>query len=160
MSDEFVLETSDELKRKYAPSAQLAQAPVPPTATFDRELQEAFATIPDKLESKIGEVADLAGVKAYVLRYWETEFPPLKPKKSRHNQRVYEKKDVEMVMMIKKLLYRDRYSIEGARSALKDLKKEAKKATAIQGMFHHLEALTLQTQDLLVSIQNMKQRLS
>ena len=93
----------------------------------DEELLGELARIPDRLAFKIGDVADLAQVKAYVLRYWETEFDILHPKKSKNNQRMYARRDVENVLLIKKLLYRDRFSIEGARSALKQLKTQVKK---------------------------------
>jgi DNA-binding transcriptional MerR regulator len=73
---------------------------------------------PDKLFYKISEVSTITRLEAYVLRYWETEFPILKPKKSRGGQRVYEKKDIELVMQIKKLLYDDGMTIAGARRML------------------------------------------
>lgn len=78
----------------------------------------APAEIPDKLYFRIGEVSRLAGVKQYVLRYWETEFPALTPKKSGSNHRLYRRKDVELVLEIKRLLYEKRYTIEGARNLL------------------------------------------
>ena len=76
--------------------------------------------IPDRLFFRIGDVADLAGLEAYVLRYWETEFPVLKPKKTSNGQRQYRRKDVEVVLEIKRLLYDEGYTIAGARKALKD----------------------------------------
>ena len=76
------------------------------------------ADIPNKLCFKIGEVARLTGVKPYVLRYWETEFTGLGPKKSGTNQRQYRRKDVELVLEIKRLLYEKRFTIEGARKHL------------------------------------------
>lgn len=92
----------------------------------DEALKKDLNAIPDKMAFKIGEVADILGIKTYVLRYWETEFEALKPKKSNQNQRMYTKKDVETALFIKKLLYRDRFSIEGARKALKKVKTEVK----------------------------------
>ncbi|OFZ29860.1 MAG: hypothetical protein A2622_11145 [Bdellovibrionales bacterium RIFCSPHIGHO2_01_FULL_40_29] len=86
-----------------------------------------IATIPDRFGFKIGDVADLLGIKQYVLRYWEQEFEILKPKKASNNQRLYTKKDVENAFLIRKLLYRDKFSIEGARQALKDVKFAFKK---------------------------------
>ncbi len=71
--------------------------------------------LPDKLFYKIGEVSKITGVETYVLRYWETEFPFLRPRKNRSGQRVYVKKDLEMIMQIKKMLYLERYTIEGVR---------------------------------------------
>jgi DNA-binding transcriptional MerR regulator len=74
--------------------------------------------IPDKLYFKIGEVSDLLGVEPYVLRYWETEFPVLSPKKSGTGHRLYRRKDVELLLRIKHLLYEKRFTIEGARQTL------------------------------------------
>src|SRR5947209_13534729 len=74
--------------------------------------------IPDKLYFRIGEVARLAGIKPYVLRFWETEFPSLGPRKSGTGHRLYRRKEVELVFEIKLLLYEKRYTIEGARKFL------------------------------------------
>jgi DNA-binding transcriptional MerR regulator len=76
--------------------------------------------IPDKLYFRIGEVAELCRLPAYVLRFWETEFPLLKPVKSSTGQRMYRKRDVENVLRIKKLLYEDGFTIAGARTQLRD----------------------------------------
>jgi DNA-binding transcriptional MerR regulator len=76
--------------------------------------------IPDKLYFRIGEVARLAGIKPYVLRFWETEFPTLGPRKSGTGHRLYRRKDVELVLEIKRLLYEKRFTIEGARRFLDD----------------------------------------
>ncbi|MBI4683683.1 MAG: MerR family transcriptional regulator [Nitrospirae bacterium] len=72
-------------------------------------------TIPDKLFYKIGEVSRIADVEPYVLRYWETEFPFVRPRKNKSGQRVYVKKDLELILQIKKLLHQERYTIEGVR---------------------------------------------
>jgi DNA-binding transcriptional MerR regulator len=80
--------------------------------------------IPDRLYFRIGDVADLLGIKPYVLRYWESEFPMISPQKSTSGQRVYRKSDVETVLMIKHLLYEERYSVEGAKKRIKELRKE------------------------------------
>ena len=74
--------------------------------------------IPDKLYFKIGEVAALLQLKTHVLRYWETEFTVLQPVKSRSNQRLYRRKDVETALLIKELLYRQGFTIAGARKKL------------------------------------------
>ncbi len=96
-------------------------------ALCDSDLVKEIAAIPDKLAFKIGDVAELVNVKQYVLRYWETEFDLLKPKKASNNQRMYSRKDVENALLIRKLLHRDRFSIEGARNILKDLKQQVQK---------------------------------
>jgi DNA-binding transcriptional MerR regulator len=72
--------------------------------------------IPNKLYFRIGDVSKLAGVKPYVLRFWESEFPMLNPKKSGTNQRLFRRKDVEIILEIKHLLYEKRFTIEGART--------------------------------------------
>src|SRR5512146_1523381 len=71
--------------------------------------------LPDKLFYKIGEVGKITGVEPYVLRYWETEFHFLRPRKNKAGQRVYVKKDLEMIMQVKRMLYQERYTIEGVR---------------------------------------------
>jgi DNA-binding transcriptional MerR regulator len=79
---------------------------------------QAAPEIPDKLYFKIGEVSELLGVEPYVLRYWETEFPVLSPKKSGTGHRLYRRKDVELLLRIKHLLRDRRFTIEGARQTL------------------------------------------
>jgi DNA-binding transcriptional MerR regulator len=76
--------------------------------------------IPNKLYFRIGEVAKLAGIKPYVLRFWESEFSTLGPKKSGSGHRLYRRKDVELVLEIKRLLYDKRFTIEGARKFIED----------------------------------------
>ncbi len=80
--------------------------------------------LPDKIYFKIGEVSNIVGVKPYVLRYWESEFELLKPGKAPSRHRLYKKKDVDLLMQIKRLLYSEGYTIEGARKKLKEGKKE------------------------------------
>lgn len=77
----------------------------------------------EKLYYRIGDVAQLLGVKAYVLRYWESEFAFIHPQKSATGQRVYKKSDVESLFLIRHLLYIDRYSVEGARKRINELRK-------------------------------------
>ncbi|MGD9764871.1 MAG: MerR family transcriptional regulator [Candidatus Binatia bacterium] len=79
--------------------------------------------LPDKLYFKIGEVAKIVGVKPYVLRYWETEFPVIRPGKTRSKHRLYRRRDVEALLEIKRLLHNERYTIEGAKRRLKGLAK-------------------------------------
>src|SRR5690348_4782717 len=80
--------------------------------------RSANPEIPNKLYFRIGEVAKLAGIKPYVLRFWESEFGTLGPKKSGTGHRLYRRKDVELVLEIKRLLYEKRFTIEGARKFL------------------------------------------
>ena len=78
----------------------------------------ADVSIPDKLFFRIGEVAELTGVPPYVLRYWESEFKLLRPRKNHAGQRVYRKGDIDLVLRIKRLLYEDRLTLEGAKKRL------------------------------------------
>jgi Predicted transcriptional regulators len=93
-------------------------------------LQATPAEIPDKLYFRIGEVSRLTGIKPYVLRYWESEFPMLSPKKSGTNHRLYRRKDVELIFEIKTLLYEMRYTIEGARNYLENRRLSPTEAKA------------------------------
>jgi DNA-binding transcriptional MerR regulator len=87
--------------------------------------------IPDKLFFRIGEVSQLVGVEPYVLRYWESEFPGLSPKKSNTGQRMFRRKDVELLLNIKHLLYDQKFTIEGARKALLEKAREGKVAASV-----------------------------
>jgi len=74
--------------------------------------------IPNKVYYKIGEVSAIAGVKPHVLRYWESEFKDIRPAKSKSRQRLYRKRDLHLILEIKKLLYEQRYTLEGAKKKL------------------------------------------
>jgi DNA-binding transcriptional MerR regulator len=87
--------------------------------------------IPDKLYFRIGEVAELCRLPAYVLRFWESEFPQLKPVKGSNGQRMYRQRDVENVLLIKKLLYDQGFTIAGARQHLKDAAKPKEKQSGL-----------------------------
>ena len=76
--------------------------------------------IPDKLYYKIGEVAKFTGIKTHVLRYWETEFSAIRPNKSRSNQRLYRRQDVDLILYLKDLLYNQGFTIAGARKKLRE----------------------------------------
>jgi DNA-binding transcriptional MerR regulator len=89
------------------------------TSAKTRKRGDDDVIIPDKLYFRIGEVADLCRLPAYVLRFWETEFPQLKPTKSSTGQRMYRRRDLEHVLRIKELLYTEGYTIAGAREQLK-----------------------------------------
>jgi len=96
-----------------------------------RTARNAEVIIPDKLYFRIGEVARLCRLPAYVLRFWETEFPQLKPIKSSTGQRMYRKRDVESVVRIKKLLYEDGFTIAGARVQLREETKNDRSQSAL-----------------------------
>jgi DNA-binding transcriptional MerR regulator len=87
--------------------------------------------VPDKLFFRIGEVAKLCSLPTYVLRFWETEFPQLKPNKSNTGQRLYRRKDVENIIRVKKLLYEEGYTIHGARQFIKSDSKRDRTQTAL-----------------------------
>ena len=90
-------------------------------AELAREVSEqSTPQIPDRLFFRIGDVGEIAGVETYVLRFWESEFPMLAPKKTSNGQRQYRRKDVETVLEIKRLLYAEGYTIAGARKVLHD----------------------------------------
>lgn len=103
----------------------------PETAAKPGPAAEA-TEIPDKLYFRIGDVARLAGIKPYVLRFWETEFPGLGPRKSGSGHRLYRRKDVELVLEIKRLLYDQRFTIEGARKFLESRARNEASAAAVK----------------------------
>ena len=128
-----------------------------PAALCDDKLLEEINAIPDKMGFKIGEVADLLDVKQYVLRYWESEFDVLKPKKAANNQRYYTRKDVENAYIIRKLLYRDGFTIGGARSALKDLRSYVKKEKDWSSLQQRVETQQERVEGLLLDLRRLKQ---
>ncbi len=84
-------------------------------------VQRALDAIPEKTYYRIGEVAKYTGIKPYVLRFWETEFKMMMPPKSRSRQRMYRRRDIETILIIKELLYQERFTIEGARKRLVEI---------------------------------------
>lgn len=88
---------------------------------------QAAVVIPEKIYFKIGEVCELVGVQAHVLRYWETEFPMLSPQKNRSGQRSYRRRDVEISLRIKQLLYEEMFTIAGAKKKLQSEMRETSK---------------------------------
>ena len=117
--------------------------------------------IPEKLYFRIGEVARLCRLPAYVLRFWETEFPQLKPVKSSTGQRMYRQRDVENVLHIKKLLYEEGFTIAGARQQLKAEARPAKLQSGLpfpkQGRSDNLKKVRQGLQEIL-GILNKKRR--
>jgi DNA-binding transcriptional MerR regulator len=90
-----------------------------------------MTAIPPKLYFSISEVSEMTGVKAHVLRYWESEFPDLRPKKNRAGNRSYREKDIRMVMTIRDLLYQQGYTIQGARNQLRERFRKEEPASAM-----------------------------
>jgi DNA-binding transcriptional MerR regulator len=113
---------------------------------------ETLPAIPDKRYFTIGEAAFLCGVKPHVLRYWEQEFLQLKPAKRRGNRRFYQDKDVLMVRQIKKLLYQDGFTIEGARSQLTFSAPEAVQTLKVDDT---LQKLIVDLEDILQTLKIM-----
>lgn len=91
--------------------------------TADFDLSEDLSRLPAKELFRIGEVAELLDLRTSVLRFWETEFSFLKPEKSKTGQRVYRRKEVEQLFVVKHLLYREKFSIEGAKLKMRQIKK-------------------------------------
>ncbi|MEO7672954.1 MAG: MerR family transcriptional regulator [Pyrinomonadaceae bacterium] len=92
---------------------------------------QTAVVIPEKIYFKIGEVCDLVGVQAHVLRYWETEFPMLSPQKNRSGQRSYRRRDVEISLRIKELLYDEMFTIAGAKKKLHNEMREPTKLRVV-----------------------------
>ena len=115
-------------------------------------LDEKITAIPDRMYFRIGDVAEIAGVQPYVLRFWEKEFDFLAPIKNAAGQRLYRKGDVESVLLIKRLLYLERYSIEGAKKRIKELRKQGGlgEAKRERGSLddHKLSAIRMSKEDL------------
>jgi DNA-binding transcriptional MerR regulator len=104
--------------------------------------------IPDKLYLRIGEVSSITGLPTSVLRYWETEFQKLAPKKSSSGQRLYSKQDVELVIEIKELLYAEKLTIEGARKRLEGKKKYRKSELSSEALAALIEEVKLELTSL------------
>jgi DNA-binding transcriptional MerR regulator len=96
--------------------------------------------IPDKMFFRIGEVSDIVDVKPYVLRYWESEFDFLTPQKSSTRQRLYQRRDLEMLLEIKRLLYDEGFTIAGAKKKLRQGSKGQQPKKAIEGNDHEVLA--------------------
>ncbi|MDH5477519.1 MAG: MerR family transcriptional regulator [Nitrospinota bacterium] len=106
--------------------------------------------IPDKMFFKIREVAQIVGVKQHVLRYWETEFTSLSPKKNRNGQRLYTRKDVQCALEIRRLLHVERFSIAGARQRLKKKRDQSTRKKSLQSARDDLaEALGILDKDVI-----------
>lgn len=115
-----------------------------------KALKKDLPAIPDKRYFTISEVSSLCAVKAYVLRYWEQEFPMLKPVKRQGNRRYYQQQDVLLVRQIKKLLYEDGFTIEGARTQLSTAPETVSQAVKVDATVKKVIA------DLEVVLQNLR----
>lgn len=157
---EVLKDTPTELELKHELGLpvfeQKAESGRLPSVLVDEALMAELASIPDRFGFKIGDVADLLGIKQYVLRYWEEEFEILKPKKASNNQRLYTKKDVENAFLIRKLLYRDKFSIEGARQALKDVKFAVKKEKDMSSVIQRIDFVQSQIKSFVDDIKKTK----
>lgn len=103
----------------------------------------AQTQLPDKLYYKIGEVADITKVKPYILRYWENEFKIISPKKSLTKQRVYSKRDIELILEIKRLLYKEKFTLEGAKKRIKEIQAERARENQLDFPFTEEKYLSL-----------------
>lgn len=108
--------------------------------------------IPHKLYFRIGEVARIVGVKPYVLRYWESEFAVLRPEKTASGHRLYRRRDVEILLDIKRLLYDEKFTISGAKKRLREVGKEGEAPFPAESADQNQAAETDRQRDVLVSI--------
>jgi DNA-binding transcriptional MerR regulator len=107
-------------------------------------MKQTAVSIPDKLYFKIGEVSDLLGLPTHVLRFWETEFKKIKPKRTSSGQRLYRKKDVVLILKIRHLLYEKGFTISGARQHLRskqDFVEELPQTLSVSELRHELEQI-------------------
>jgi DNA-binding transcriptional MerR regulator len=128
---------SHELSAGLAPARERV-----PTLSSDVQPE-----VPDRLYFRIGDVSSITGVPPYVLRYWESEFPALQPRKSGGGQRLFRKRDVVLVLEIKKLLYQERYTVAGARRRLTEREERSRRLearAALQRIRSGLESLLRQ----------------
>jgi DNA-binding transcriptional MerR regulator len=144
----------DELTMMKAEAAKVAPVEAAQETLID--LGEIARMIPDKMAFKIGEVAEIAGLKTYVLRYWESEFDALNPQKSAFNQRMYSRRDVETVLLIKKLLYEEKFSIAGAKKKIRELRRELKVEKQWAEISDKVELAADRISDLINDINQLK----
>ena len=124
-------------------------------------MSKALENFPERLFYRIGDVAEIVGVKPYVIRYWETEFPFLSPDKSLTGQRVFRRIDVENLLVIKKLLYTDRYSIEGARKKFMELRRSGEISETRAGVTQEVVATkSVVSAEAVAEVEQLAQELS
>ncbi len=112
------------------------------------QIERILEGLPDKTYFRIGEVARITKLKPYVLRFWESEFKMIAPPKSRSKQRMYRKKDIETVLRIKHLLYKERFTIEGARKRIAALRRENEEPREAQIPVEKLNQIRSELADL------------
>ncbi len=112
------------------------------------ETGPSFPDIPDKLYFRIGEVTEITDLAAYVLRFWESEFPDIKPKRTESGQRLYRQSDVKTILWIKHLLYDKKFTIQGARQHLHQQRKK-KHPPHAEGLIAELRTELRRIRDLL-----------
>jgi len=122
-----------------------------------KSTQSRTTEIPDRVYFRIGEVSSLVGVDSHVLRYWESEFKIIKPRRAKSRQRLYRRKDVENLLLIKTLLHDEGYTIAGARRLLKESgKKNRVSVSAVendgQGMDRRLKVIKQELQEILQAL--------
>ncbi len=131
-----------------APADADAPEPVPDTAAITpRDPAARSRSIARKEYYSIGEVSELVGLPAHVLRYWESQFPVLNPSKNRSGNRAYQRKEIRLILLVKQLLYEDKYTVEGAKSKLDQLRKGGELAN-VSGVALDRELLDLLRQDV------------
>ncbi len=111
-------------------------------------------SLPDKTYYKIGEVASLTALKSSVLRFWETEFPFLSPEKSASGQRLYTKQDIALIQQIKRLLYQEKYTIEGVRKQLSPRRTRCPEPQTAGHVQHELHTILLQVRQELQALRS------
>ena len=114
--------------------------------------KQGTSEIPEKLYFKIGEVSRLTGVKPHVLRYWETEFSAVRPQKTRTNQRLYRRGDVELLLLIKRLLYQEGFTIAGANKRLRELTRKASDEATAEALRRTLQHVRSELQAILTLV--------
>ena len=151
---------ASSVESKEAAFADLPDQSVQSDPTHEEDLVidlgEISRMIPNKMAFKIGEVAEITGLKTYVLRYWESEFEALNPQKSAFNQRMYSRRDVETVLLIKKLLYEEKFSIAGAKRKLKEVRRELKSEKQMVEVAGKLDSAADKLEELIEEIGHLK----
>ena len=123
-----------------------------------KNIESKVKSLPEKLNFKIGEVSSIVEVPNHVLRYWEKEFSALKPEKFTNNQRLYSKKDIKTLLLIKALLYEEKFSIEGLRKHLSSYIKQLNNHNSTDPKTQ--QKLEKKIQELLGSVSKMRETLN